>query len=116
MPKLKALLGLMILLGGGYVLYLIVPAFWADYRLGELLDNSAIEYTYNKQVADADLPKVLAAKAQNLGVDLTPDQITVQRTGSEISIAAEYSVHVDLPVYPFDLKFKTGTKNHDIMK
>jgi hypothetical protein len=106
---------LAVLLGVGYVLYLIVPVYWADYRLGQLLEDSAIEYTYNKKT-DADLPQILAAKAQNVGVQLAPEQITVVRTGAELSIMANYSAHVDNPVYPFDLNFKTGSKNHDVMK
>jgi hypothetical protein len=115
MGRLRTLFGLMVLLGAGYALYLVVPVYWADYKLGQMLEDSAIEYTYKKS-DDANMTKVLVAKAQNLGVELTPEQITVQRTASDISIVAQYSVHVDMPVYPFDINFKTGTKNHDVMK
>jgi len=39
----------------------------------------------------------------------------VQRGVGDLTITAQYSVHVDLPFYPLDLNFKTASKNKNIM-
>jgi hypothetical protein len=38
----------------------------------------------------------------------------VQRAGNDLSVSAEYDVHIDIPIHPFDLHFKAETKNKRI--
>jgi hypothetical protein len=116
MKELRSILGLLVLLVGAFVLYKVLPAYWADYKLGRLLEEEAVAYTYKPAKNDKDIPAALAEKARGLGVELVPEEITVDRSGAELAIIATYTVHVELPVYPLDLNFKTGTKNHDVMK
>ncbi len=40
----------------------------------------------------------------------------MERGPDDLAITAEYSVHVDMPIHPLDLNFKTATKNHNVMK
>jgi hypothetical protein len=115
MKELKAIFALLVLLVGGFVLYKVVPVFWADYRLGQMVEQQAIIYTYQPK-SDPEIPKLMAEKAQDLGVELSPEQIKVDRSGAGLAITAAYSVHVDLPVFPFDLHFTTGTHNKNVMK
>lgn len=115
MAQLKALLSFLMLVALGYVLYLVLPPYWADFKFARVVDDTAVEYTY-KPHDDSKLADVVAERAANVGVVISPKQVEVQRTGAELGIVVRYTVHVDNPVYPFDLNFKAATRNHDVMK
>ncbi len=112
---MKSILGLLLLLVGGFVLYKVLPAYWGDYKLGRLLEDQAINATYSTKSEEA-IATDIAQKANQFDVPLTPEQVTVQRGAGELTISAVYSVHVDMPLYPLDLNFKTASKNKNVMK
>ena len=115
MKELKSIFGLLVLLVGGFVMYKVVPAYWGDFKLGRLLEEQAQFYTYNAK-SDKDIQVLIAQKAQELNVPISPEQVTIERTAGELSITAAYTVHVDLPIYPLDLDFKNATHNKNVMK
>ncbi len=115
MKELRSIFIVLLLLLGGLVLYKILPAYWADYKLGRMLDQTAIVYTYQPK-SDPELPAIVVQKADECGVTLEPTDVTVDRTASTLSITANYDVKIDMPGYPFMLHFKTGSKNSDVMK
>ena len=112
---MKTLLALLVLVALFYVLYLVLPPFWADFKFARVVDDSAVEYTY-KPRDDSKLPDVLVERAAAVGVNINAKQVEVVRTGPDLSIVVRYTVHVDNPVYPFDMDFKASTRNHDVMK
>lgn len=115
MKQLKSIFGLLIILVGGFVLYKVLPAYWDDFKLHRMLDDQAISYTYTTK-SESDIATAIADKATTeLDLPLTPEQVTVHRGAGDLTITAEYSVHVDLPLYPIDLNFKTSSKNKDVM-
>ncbi len=114
MNGLKSIFGVLILLIGGFVLYHVYPAYWNDFKLGRMLENQAMVYTYTPKT-DAEITAAVAQKAQEFSIPLTPEQVTVKRTPGDLTITAEYSIHVDMPLYPLDLNFKTASKNHNVM-
>jgi hypothetical protein len=65
---------------------------------------------------DQEVAKGISEKARELNVPLSPEQIRVERTASELSITAVYTVHVEIPGYPMDLNFTTKTHNRNVMK
>ncbi len=115
MRELKSIFGVLLLLVGGFVLYKVVPVYWGNYRLGREVDEQAISLTYTNK-NEADIAVILVERAHSFDVEITPEQVKVVRTPSDLSITVEYSVHVDLPFYPLDLKFKDESKNHNVMK
>jgi hypothetical protein len=115
MKELKSMLGVLVLLVGGFVLYRVLPVYWADFKLGRMLEEQAQFYTYNAK-SDKDIQVLIAQKAQELNVPISPEQVTIERTAGELSITAAYTVHVDLPIYPLDLDFKNATHNKNVMK
>ena len=115
MKELGSIFWVLVLLVGGFVLYKVVPAYWGDYKLGRMMEEQAILYTYTSK-SDENIAMAIAEKAQTLDVVLTPEQVKVDRTGAELGITAVYSVHVDLPVYPLDLNFTTTSRNKNVMK
>jgi hypothetical protein len=114
MKELKSIFGLLILLVGGFVFYKVFPAYWDDYKLSRMLEEQAISNTYTNK-SESEMAAAIAEKATAIDVPLTPEQVTVQRTAGDLTITAEYSVHVDLPFYPLDLNFKTASKNKNVM-
>lgn len=58
---------------------------------------------------DAELRSMVARRAEDLGIDLRPEQVSVQRTGSGekqvIRLAVEYDARVHLLAYSFTLHF-----------
>jgi hypothetical protein len=115
MDQLKTIFVLLLLLVGGFVVYKIAPAYWGDYKLGRLLEEQSVIYTYTSN-SNEDIAKTIAEKAQAIDVPVSPEQVTVSRTPGDLSIVVTYTVHVDLPVYPLDLNFKEVSKNHNVMK
>lgn len=114
MKQLQSILGLLLLLVGSFVLYKVLPAYWADFKLGRLLEEQALNATYSAKTESA-IAIDIAQKASEFDLPIAPEQITVQRTSSGLNITAEYSVHVEMPIYPMDLKFKTTSQNKDPM-
>jgi hypothetical protein len=114
MKEIKSILGLVVIIIGAFVLYKILPAYYGNFRLGRMIEQQAVYYTYQK-VSDDEIAAAIADKAHALDVQLTPEQVKVVHAPSELQITAEYSVHVDMPIYPLDLNFKAATKNHDVM-
>jgi hypothetical protein len=115
MKELRAIFALLVLVVGSFVLYKVLPVYWGNYKLGRLLEEQAVVYTYTTK-SDQDIASAIAEKAADFNVALSPEQVKVQRGGADLGITAEYSVHVELPVYPLDLKFTTSTHNDNVMK
>ena len=115
MKELKSIFWVLVLLVGGLVLYKVLPAYWGDYKLSKMMDEQAVVYTYAMK-NDQEVAKGISEKARELNVPLSPEQIRVERTASELSITAVYTVHVEIPGYPMDLNFTTKTHNRNVMK
>jgi hypothetical protein len=115
MKEFKSILGVLVLLVGGFVLYKVVPAYWGDFKLGRLLEEQAQFYTYSPK-SNQDIKTVIAQKARDIDVPISPEQVTVERGAADLSITAVYSVRVNLPFYPLDLNFRTTTHNKNVMK
>jgi hypothetical protein len=114
MKELKSIFVLLLLLVGAFVIYKVVPAYWADYKLSRMLEEQALSSTYTTK-SESDIASDVAQKAAEIDVPLTPEEITVQRGAGEVTITAQYTVHVDMPFYPLDLNFKTTSKNKNVM-
>ena len=115
MKELKAIFWILVLVVAAFVMYKVVPALWGNFELGRLLDDQAVTYTYQAK-KEEDIAAAIVEKASSFDVVLTPDQVKVVRGTGDLSISVEYMVHIDLPLYPFDMKLKAASKNHNVMK
>ncbi len=113
MKNLKALLGLGVVVAAFYVAWMVLPPYYAHYQFQDAVDNEAKTASYTTKSED-DIRESLAKTARGLDIPLRAEDIHVQRDGNEVSIWAEYQVHVDLPVHPLDLKFSPASKNRKI--
>ncbi len=114
MKTLKTLITLGVIGFGFYALWLVVPHYFHNYQFQDELEKLARQsnYTYNKP--DADIQNDVIVKAQEFEITLQPEQVKVGHQGSDLTIETQYTVHVPLPLYPFDLKFAPSTRNHRV--
>ena len=113
MNRFKALFGLFLVVAAVYAGWVFLPLYISNYQFQDDLQNEALINSYSNK-SDLDIRNTLAKKAAEYGIPLKADQINVQRNGLELSIWADYTVHVDLPVFPLDLRFHPSTKNKRI--
>jgi hypothetical protein len=113
MKTIKALFGLFIVASIFYLAYKVMPPYFANYQFEDVVDNEAKMNSYN-QKSEQEIRDGLVKKARDLDIPLTSEQVKVQRMGAELAISADYTVHIDIPIYPFDLHFTPASKNKRI--
>jgi len=113
--EIKAIFGVLILLAGALLAYKALPAYWANFKLDSMIADEAIYYTNFPKPPEV-IAAAVASKAQEYNVALTPQQITVDYQGRNLTISIAYTEHIDFPGYPFDLNFKNSTTNQNVMK
>ncbi len=113
MKRVKSLLGLLMVVAAFYVAWQIFPPYYNNFQFQDEIDSTTRMNSYTTK-SEQDIKEALVKKARELDIPLTQDQIQVMRSGNELSISADYSVHVELPGYPLDLHFTPKSKNKKI--
>lgn len=111
MSRLRALLTILIVGSAIYVGSKVAPAYYTNYQFQSDLEQVAMTASYTTN-SEAAIQESVAARGRDYGIPLKVDQIRVRRSGNDLSISAEYTIHFDIPIYPFDLSFNPKTKNH----
>lgn len=110
MIRLRALLTIAFVGSLVYVGSQVAPVYYTYYQFQSDLEQFALNESYSFR-SEADIQESVAARGRDYGIPLKLDQIRVKRVGNELSISTEYTVHFEIPIYPFDLKFTPMTKN-----
>lgn len=110
MRTVKLVLSLMVLIGGIYIAFKLVPVYLNRYTFQDAVEEEARFNTYNNK-AESEIRDVLYRKARDLDIPLRAEQIVVTRGDRSISIRAQYTVHVDFVIHPVDLTFDVSTKS-----
>ena len=111
MKRLRALLGLLLVVGGVYVAYKLIPPYFNNYQFQDAVETEARENTFSGfPKTEEDIRNRVFKKAQDLDVPVRPEQIQVVKNGTEYIITADYTVHVEMPLYPMDLQFHASSK------
>ncbi len=114
MKQVKALIGIVVVIAGFYVAFKLMPPYYNQLQFQDAVDNTARDMSYTTK-GEADIREVVLKSARENDIPITsPDQVQVQRVGSEVTISVDYVVHIDMPIYPLDLKFHAGSKNKAI--
>ena len=113
MEKLKALIGIVVIFGGFYVAWNMIPPYFHNGQFQEELDDIARHYTYTS-IPEDELKQKVMEKAQAMDIHLKEDQISVSRLPAGLAISVKYTVHVDLIVHPTDLDFTANSLNKRI--
>ena len=110
MGKLKAIIGFLVVFGGLYVGWKLIPPYFHNYELQDDLDEIARRNSYT-QKTDDDVRAVVIQQAGTLDIPLKEDQIAISRNGDGMGISVHYRIHVDMIVHPMDLDFTVSSVN-----
>ena len=115
MGTIKAVIGILAIVGSIYAAWQIVPPELSNYSFQDDLRNIAMMGGSNPRSTDQDLLDAVIKKAVDHQITLTPEQVTVQRIGTPgapaVYLAADYTVPVNLPGYSFTLHFTPSSGN-----
>jgi hypothetical protein len=115
MGTVKALVGLLVIIGVIYCAFQIIPPELTNYSFQDDLRTIAMTGGGNPHVTDQELVDSVIKRAQEHQITLAPEQITVQRIGTPgslaVYVAADYRVPVNLPGYSFTLHFTPSSGN-----
>ena len=115
MGTIKAVVGILAMIAVAVICFMLIPPFFANYQFQDEIETDARLATYTAKSEDTIRDEILK-KAQDLEIPVSKDQIKVKRSGQQgtgsVAVDVNYSVHVNLPMYPLDLNFNPSTKNH----
>ncbi len=110
MKTVRALLGLAALVLAIYIGWTMIPPYFNNYKLQDIVADEARMNTYTPKSEDA-MRETIYQKCKDMDMPVTREQIAVQRAPNGVSIDVNYTVHLDYPIHPVDLNFHTSSKN-----
>ena len=110
MKALRALFGIVFIVAVVVAVFKLVPPYFNNYQIQDAVTDEARINTYTPKSAE-EMRETVFKKCRDLDIPVTREQINVQRDGQSVAIWFDYTVHVDLPGYPVDLKFHPSSKN-----
>jgi hypothetical protein len=110
MGKIKGILALVILVGGIYLGWELIPPYFHRYELQDDLDDIARVNSYNQRTDD-DVRAIVIKHAGDLDIPLKENQVTISRGSDGLGITVRYRIHVDMMVHPVDLDFTANSMN-----
>jgi len=117
MGSIKMFIGVVVIVGGLYTSFKVIPPYLSNYQFQDWIKDEATRDSYASKSED-DIRQAVLKKAQEYDIPLTAEGIHVQRSGNQfsgnVSIHAPYVVRVDLPGYPLDLHFDVSTENKGV--
>jgi hypothetical protein len=118
MGSLKLMLGLFIIVGGGYAAAKLMPPYFENYQFQDAVKDEAIHDTYSPKTEN-DIRDAIFKKAQEYDIPVGIDGIQVHRQGTQyngmVIIHVPYVVHLDFPGYAMDLHFEASTENKGVL-
>jgi hypothetical protein len=115
MGTIKAVVGFLVIIGAVYSGFQIIPPELNNYSFQDDLRNIAMMAGANPHQSDQDTLESILKKAQERGITLTPEQVTVTRIGTPgapaVYVGADYTVAVSLPGYSMVLHFTPSSGN-----
>lgn len=91
----------------------IIPVYVNSYELDDYIRQQTPFWLTQRASADS-IQKAILAKAQELDLPVTPEQVKVEVTGALVSVSLEYTVPVDLIVGTLPLHFAPSAQNKQI--
>src|SRR6266542_49896 len=112
MKTLRSLFWLFIVVAGLYVGWRVAPVYFANYQLEEAMEDTARDASVNTRRSEEEIRDKVLRQARELDIPLKSEDVKVRRTeSSDVLVWGDYTVHVDLPIYPLDLHFQPASKS-----
>ena len=109
----KALLSLAFLAAVVYASFKILPVYVNDYEFNDYIQNQTPFWLAQRASADG-IRKNILAKADDLGLPMAAENVTVEANQNRVMVNIDYHVPVDLKVYTLQLHFTDSSENRSI--
>ena len=111
MKLLRSLVGMLVVVAAVYAAWMIFPPFFANYQLEEAMDDAARGLYVNYSRSESEFRDQVLKEARTLSIPLTNENLHIEHGPNDYYVWGDYSVHVDLPLYPLDLNFHPASKS-----
>lgn len=110
MTRSKSIFGVFVIVGFVYLGFQLLPPYAKNYQFQQDIQSIARNNEYTP-LDEKGIREQVRREIVDDGVPINPDSVVIVKTGFDVTIGANYSVHVDLPVHPVDLSFSPATKD-----
>ncbi len=94
-----------------YTAWQLFPPYYTNFEFEEAIDDVARMAALPPFRSEQEIRDSVMKQAQSLDIPIRSEQVQVERRNGEVYVWGDYSVHVDLPMYPLDLQFHPMSKN-----
>jgi hypothetical protein len=110
MQRLKAFIGVFVVVAAVYLLCKIMPPYVEEYQFQQEIQSIARNNEYTP-LDENGIRLQVKRKIDDIGVPVSPDSVVIQKSGTDVTIGTNYTVHIDAVLYPFDLTFHPATRD-----
>jgi acetyltransferase-like isoleucine patch superfamily enzyme len=110
MHRLKALIGVFVVVAFFYLAWKILPPYIEEYQFQQEIQSIARNNEYTP-LDENGIRDQVKRQITEIGVPVSPENVVIQKNGTDVTIGTNYTVHIDAVLYPFDLTFHPATKN-----
>jgi len=108
--RAKLAFTLLVLGAIGYAAVQIVPVYVDNYELEDFIQQQTPFWLVQQIPVEVVRDKILA-KAKDLGLPVTPQQVKIEANASKYTVNIDYTVPIDLKVYSLPLHFSPASEN-----
>ncbi|MBI4473147.1 MAG: hypothetical protein HY646_10790 [Acidobacteria bacterium] len=98
---------LLVLLAAGWAGFQYIPSYYAAVQLNDYA-RQEVKFAISARRSPTNVRDRVMKKAEELGVELDPEYITITRRGPSFTLDMEYSFPINLLVYHHDLLFSVS--------
>ena len=91
----------------------IIPVYVNNYQLQDYIQTQT-PFWLTQRAAPEAIRNSILAKAQDLNLPLTADNVRLEVSGAKVSVNIDYVVPVNLIVYTWPLHFTPSSENRSI--
>jgi hypothetical protein len=106
--NLGCLFGVIVMLAGIFVAYKVIPV---KVKVADLRQVITDEAKSAGQHNDARIREAILAKAREVELPVTDDEITIHRANANIHVTVEYTVPIDFPGKVYQWHIKSEAEN-----
>ncbi|HUQ50189.1 MAG TPA: hypothetical protein VM056_05690 [Terriglobales bacterium] len=115
MKTIKGLLGFAVVVVVLVSAWVILPPYFSNYQFkDDVIQEARFANVSNPPKSDEDIRNNLMKKVREYDMPIKPEQIQINRSGSNIMISVPYTVVVKFPTgHTYTLKFNPATEKEN---
>lgn len=111
--RFKTILILLFLVAVIYGSFKIIPVYVNSYELEDFIRQQNPFWMTQRTAADT-VRNIILAKAKDLDLPVSADQVKVESAGGRVTVNLDYTVPVDLRVYTLNMHFTPSADNRPL--